>query len=319
MVKRYHRWSVPGKVGAWIDRRSPLARHMTHTLWLNWLFLLTIGLYSIFIPGFALAAVMKAEDSHMPLFMMFMCSWNVGAFLPHAVHRTRMLLSMPVSRRRVFSGILGPALVCFMGVGVLVTAIAPLTVRPVWWVIRDGEARKGSHGWPRRVESPEEFAQQQCREIRQDFGVTVRPDEILKVDEDASVVDLAPVLGRLRWARTRLTLCTVLTAMLTVMTALLLVLPGRKAYRSPRAMALMKMVLGVGGLLFMALWFLPLAFEGLRDDFSLCEAHVRAFLVGNFWIVAPVMLVACVLLWVRNRRAFRYAEIVSPIVRWKRS
>ena len=80
------------------------------------------------------------------------------------------------------------------------------------------------------------------------------------------------------------------------------------SYRSTLRMKLRGYAYIVGLLLLSALWILPLAYKGLRY-----EPFLRAFLVGNFPIVVPVMLAACVLLWIRHQRAFRYVEIVSPL------
>ena len=97
-------------------------------------------------------------------------------------------------------------------------------------------------------------------------------------------------------------------AVLALLVGLWPALPGRNTYRSPFRMKLRDYAYGVGLLLLMALWIPPLVFKGLRYG-----PFLRAFLVGNFPIIVPAMLAACVLLWIRHERAFRYVEIGSPL------
>ena len=87
------------------------------------------------------------------------------------------------------------------------------------------------------------------------------------------------------------------------MLGLWLALPARNTYRSPSRMRLRHYACRLALFAALAASYLPMAFKSLRYDASL-----RVFTLDHFWIAAPLMLLVCILLWLRHPRAFEYAE-----------
>ena len=315
----------------WVDRMRPLNRFMVRGLWCSWWS--AVAVYVLLTCLGIVVVVFVSGSDDVPFGMAPYMTWCFAPlFVRMTYKRIQIAMAMPVPRDAIFRRILAPVLLVVCLVSGIAAVIAPLTVGRVRFDVarRREEAPRwmrsrldirvnasgqlfvpsppvagGAASEPRAI-TPEETAQTVCWLTRERYGAIVTPDEILTESAGNPFIDLAPVMGRLRWARVGQVVSAGLFMMLAILVPMWGPLPGRHVYSSTLWMKVILWVYRIGMLLMVAAWVVPMFLRGGHPS-----QFARMVVTEHFWIVAPAMLVACVLLWIRHERAFKYVDFSS--------
>ena len=118
----------------------------------------------------------------------------------------------------------------------------------------------------------------------------------------------------MRSARRHLAILGGLSHVLLLLLLAWVYLPGRKSYGSRRWTAMRRwgIYLATAG---MVAYFIISLWHGAayREHHSLPLESAFAWALQWPWVSILVLTAACVLLWIRHERAFRYVEMGSPL------